>query len=121
MDSLSTERVGQEEVGDVLCISLTSQTQFHRKEGKVLVNYIYKPCPTALYSAVQSCCSICHMTVNAINHCLSGISSLKNCERELGHLFCYCSSCKNTSTILVRECAYSATGIIQECFTGDET
>ena len=40
--------------------SLASQTHFH-KRGKGLVNCVYKPCPSALYSAPQSRCSICHM------------------------------------------------------------
>ena len=42
--------------------------------------------------------------------CLSSNSSLQNGEHELGHLFRCCRSCKNTSTILLRERAYSATG-----------
>ena len=78
------------------------------KEGKGLVNCIYKLCPTALYSAVQSHCSI--LSHDALHHCLSSNGSLENNERELGHLFCYCRSCKNTSTILLGECRYSATG-----------
>ena len=38
-------------------ISLANPTHF-RKKGKGLVNCVYKLCPTALYSAVQSRCSI---------------------------------------------------------------
>ena len=38
-------------------ISLASPTHF-RKKGKGLVNGVYKLCPTALYSVVQSRCSI---------------------------------------------------------------
>ena len=74
------------------------------------MNCIYKLCPTALYSAVQSDCSI--LSHDALRHCLSSNGSLENNERELGHLFCYCRSCKNTSTILLGECtcSYSATG-----------
>ena len=59
----------------------------------------------------QSCCSI--LSLDAIYPCLSNNSSLENGERELGHLFCYCRSCKNTLTIHLREHAYSATGIIK--------
>ena len=72
------------------------------------MNCVYKPCPAALYSAVQSDCSI--LLHDALRHCLSSNSSLENSERELGHLFRYCRSCKNTSTILLGERAYSATG-----------
>ena len=61
-----------------------------------------------LYSAVQSDCSI--LSHDALRHCLSSNSSLENGEHELGHLFRYCRSCKNTSAILLRERAYSATG-----------
>ena len=72
------------------------------------MNSVYKPCPAALYSAVQSDCSI--LSHDALRHCLSSNSSLENGEHELGHLFRYCRSCKNTSAILLRERAYSATG-----------
>ena len=72
------------------------------------MNCVYKPCPAALYSAVQSHCSI--LSHDALRHYLSSNSSLENGERELGHLFRYCRSCKNTSTILLGERAYSATG-----------
>ena len=78
------------------------------REGKGLVSCVYKPCPAAQYSAVQSHCSI--LSHDTLRHCLSSNSRLENGERELGHLFCYCRSCKNTSTILLREHAYSATG-----------
>ena len=40
---------------------------------------------------------------DALRHCLSSNSNL-----ELGHFFCYCRSCKNILTILLRESAYSA-------------
>ena len=70
--------------------------------------HVYKPCPTALYSAVQSDCSI--LSHDTLRHCLSGNSCLENGERELGHLFRYYRSCKNTSTLLLGERAYSATG-----------
>ena len=72
------------------------------------MNSVYKPCPAALYSAVQSDCSI--LSHDALRHCLSSNSSLQNGEHELGHLFRCCRSCKNTSTILLWERAYSATG-----------
>ena len=72
------------------------------------MNSVYKPCPATLYSAVQSDCSI--LSHDALRHCLSSNSSLQNGEHELGHLFRCCRSCKNTSTILLRERAYSATG-----------
>ena len=72
------------------------------------MNSVYKPCPAALYSAVQSDCSI--LSHDALRHCLSSNSSLKNGERELGHLFRYYRSCKNTSTLLPGERAYFATG-----------
>ena len=72
------------------------------------MNCVYKPCPAALNSAVQSDCSI--LSHDALRHCLSSNSCLENGERELGHLFRYCRSCKNTSTLLLGERAYSATG-----------
>ena len=72
------------------------------------MNSVYKPCPAALYSAVQSHCSI--LSHDALRHCLSNNSSLENGERELGHFFRYCRSFKNTSTILLGEREYSATG-----------
>ena len=72
------------------------------------MNSVYKPCPAALYSAVQSDCSI--LSHDALRHCLSSNSCLENGERELGHLFRYYRRCKNTSTLLLGERAYSATG-----------
>ena len=72
------------------------------------MNSVYKPCPAALYSAVQSDCSI--LSHDALRHCLSSNSCLENGERELGHLFRYCRSCKNTLTLLLGGRAYSATG-----------
>ena len=57
---------------------------------------------------VQSCCSI--LSHDALYHCLSSNSSLENSKIKLGQLFCYCRNHKNTSTILLRYCAYSATG-----------
>ena len=87
--------------------SLASQTHF-RKRGKGLANCVYKPCPAALYSAVQSCCSI--LSHDTLHHCLSSNSSLENSEREQGHLSHYCSNRKNTWRIVFRERAYSATG-----------
>ena len=51
-------------------IRLVSQARpTSAKEGKGLVNCVYKPCPTALYSAVQSHCSI--LSHDALCHCLS--------------------------------------------------
>ena len=88
----------------VVISSLASQTHF-RKRGKGLVNCIYKPCPAALYSAVQSCCSI--LSHDTLHHCLSSNSSLENSEREQGHLSRYYSNRKNTSRIVFRERAYS--------------
>ena len=61
-------------------LSLASPTHFC-KEGNGLVNCIYKPCPTALYSAVQSHCSI--LSHDGLCHCLSCNSSLENGKREL--------------------------------------
>ena len=72
------------------------------------MNSVYKLCPTALYSAVQSDCSI--LSHDALRHSLSSNSCLENGERELGYLFRYYRSCKNTSTILLRERANSTTG-----------
>ena len=86
--------------------SLASQIHF-RKRGKHLANCVYKPCPVALNSAFQSRCSI--LSHDTLCHCLSSSSSLENSERDLGHLSCYCRSCKNTLRIGFRECAYSAT------------
>ena len=66
---------------------LVSQARPTSAKGKGLVKCIYKLCPTALYSVVQSHCSILS------NDCLSRNGSLENGERELGHLFRYCRSC----------------------------
>ena len=84
-------------------LTLASQTHFC-KRGKG-VNCIYKLCPTALYSVVQSHCSI--LSHDTLHHSLSSNSSLENSERELGHLSRYR---KTTSRIVFREHAYSATG-----------
>ena len=86
--------------------SVASQIHF-RKRGKHLANFVYKPCPTALYSAVQSRCSI--LSHDTLCHCLSSNSSLENSQKDLGHLSHYCRNCKNTSRIGFRERAYSAT------------
>ena len=88
-------------------LSLASQTHF-RKRGKGLVNCVYKPCRTALYSAVQSRCS--NSSHDTLHHCLSSNSSLENSERELGYLSHYCRNCENTSRLVFRERSYSATG-----------
>ena len=48
----------------------------------------------------------CHV----IHYIIVGNSSLENSEREQGHLSRYYSNCKNTSRIVFRERAYSATG-----------
>ena len=40
-----------------------------KKKGKDLVNCVYKPCPAALCSSVQSWCSI--LSHDALHHCLS--------------------------------------------------
>ena len=86
--------------------SLVSQTHF-RKTGKGLVNCVYKPCPAALYSAVQSRCSI--LSHDTLHHCLSSNSSHENGERELGHLFATAVAVK-ALTILLRERAIFSTG-----------
>ena len=64
----------------ILLVSLAIQTHLCKK-GKGLVNCVYKLCPTALYSAVQSRCSI--LSHDALHHCLSSNSSLENGKREL--------------------------------------
>ena len=53
-----------------------------------MVNRVYEPCPTTLYSATQSHCSVlsCDMF-------LYGFTSLDNANREPRLLGCYCS-CK---------------------------
>ena len=54
--------------------TLSSQVvgSWHKTKG--LVNCVYKPCPAALYSAVQSHCrSLLH---DALHHCLSSNNSL---------------------------------------------
>ena len=68
------------------------------KKGKGLVYSIYKPCPAALHSAVQSHCSI--LSHDTLCHCFSSNGSLENGKRVLRYLFRYCRSCKNTFTIL---------------------
>ena len=88
-------------------MSLTSQTHF-RKRREVSGERVYKSCPAALYSAVKSHCSI--LSHDGLCHCLSSNSSLEDGDRELGHLFHCCRSWKNTLTILLGECAYSAKG-----------
>ena len=67
------------------------------------MKHVYKLCPAALYSVVQSHCSI--LSHDALQHCLSSNSSLENGERELGHLFRYCFPLS-----ALGERAYSATG-----------
>ena len=90
------------------CSALVSQARpTSAREGRVR---IHKPCPAALYSAVQSCCSIFKLSHDTLHHCLSSNSSLENSEREPGHLSRYYSNRKNTSRIVFRERAYSATG-----------
>ena len=90
-------------------ISLASQTHF-RKKGKGLVNS-YTSCVPP-HRMVQSN----HVTVSCYvtHHHLSSNNGLENSDRELGHLFCYYRSCKNTSTILVREHMHSQQ-VFQEC------
>ena len=90
--------------------SLASQTHFP-KRGKGLVNCVYKPCPSALYSAPQSRCSI--LSHDALHHCFSSNSSLENSEREPEHFPRYYKDCKNTSRIVFRERAYPQQ-VIQE-------
>ena len=76
------------------------------------MNCVYKPCPAALYSAVQSRCSI--LSHATLHHCLSSNSSLENSEREQGHLSrCY-SNRKNTSRI-VSGSVLTLQQVIQEC------
>ena len=87
--------------------SLASQIHFH-KRGKGLVNCVYKLCSTILYSVVQSRCSI--LSHDTLHHCLSSNASFQNGDRELEYLFRYCRNCKNISTILLRQRAYSTTG-----------
>ena len=82
-----------------------SHAKEHRPPYKIVVlqarltsakkgNCIYKPCPVALYSVVQSRYSI--LSHDVLRHCLSSNSSLENGERELRHLFHYYRNCKNT-------------------------
>ena len=49
------------------------------QKGKRLVKFVYKLCPTALYSVVQSHCSI--LSNDALHDCLSSNSSLQKGER----------------------------------------
>ena len=87
--------------------SLASQTHFHKiREGSD--ELCIQAVSGILYIAVQLHCSI--LSHDALHHCLSSNNSLENGERELGHIFCYCRSCKNSSTILLGERAYSTTG-----------
>ena len=62
-----------------------------------------------LYSVVQSRYSI--LSHDTLHHHLSSNNGLGNGDRELWHIFHYYRSCKNTSTILLRERAHFATGI----------
>ena len=73
-----------------------SQTHLRKENGK---NCVYTLCPSAVYSVVQSCCSI--LSHDTFHHCLSSNSSLEDSKRKLGHLFRYCRDCKNTSTIFL--------------------
>ena len=88
--------------------SLTSQTHFHKKRGKGLMNCVNKLCPAALYSAVQSQCSV--LSYNTLHHCLSSNTGRQNGKRELGCLFATAGTVKKISTILLREHAYATTG-----------
>ena len=77
--------------------SLASQTHFAKK-GKCLVNCVYKPCPAALYSAVQSHCSI--LSHDALHHGLSSNGSLSEHPVSLSHKpDLFCSSAPTTSSI----------------------
>ena len=54
------------------------------QKGNGLVNCLYKPCPAALYSVIQSHCSV--LSHDALHDFLSSNNSLENGEGELGHL-----------------------------------
>ena len=79
------------------CVSVVLHAS---KKGKDLVNCIYRLCPATLYGVVQSHCS--SLSHDPLHHCLSSNGSLENSERKLGHLFCYCRSCK---TLQLYTCA----------------
>ena len=58
------------------------------------MNCIFKPFPATQYGAVQSCYHI--LSHDTLHHRLSSNSGLENGDRQLGHLFCYYKSHKNT-------------------------
>ena len=86
--------------------TFANQTHFHKK-GKGLVNTCVLPHCTVWSNHVTI---FCHMT-----QCLSSNDGLENGDRELGHLFCYYRSCKNTSTIYLIE-VRTLQQVFQECF-----
>ena len=64
--------------GQLTPISVASQTHFCQR-GKSLVNCIHKPCPGALYSAVQSHCHI--LPHDTLHHCLNSLENNKKKSR----------------------------------------
>ena len=82
--------------------SLAIQTHFCKNRERSGEQHIQAVSgPAAPYSAR---CSI--LSHDTLHHYLSSNSSLENSKRELGYLFRYCRSCKNISTLLLRERAY---------------
>ena len=76
------------------------------KKGKGLVNWVYKPCPTALYSAVQSHCSI--VSHDPLYHWVAK-AVLKTAEESYN--ISTAEAVKKTLQLyFLRERAYSITG-----------
>ena len=87
--------------------SLASLTHFcKRREGSGEPRIQAVSCRTVQCSTI----TLQYFITWRLHHCLSSNSSLENGESELGHLSRYCRSWKNTLTILLGECAYSAKG-----------
>ena len=81
------------------CNSLVSQARpLPQKEERVRWT-VYTSCVPPHH--IQSCYNI--LSHDTLHHCLSSNNGLENSERELGHLFRYCRSCKNTLTLLLGE------------------
>jgi len=54
------------------------------------VNCVYKLCPAAMYSAVQSCCNT--LSHDALHHCLSSNNNLEIFTATAGTVITLCTS-----------------------------
>ena len=107
---VSVDITAQQNIRGAMSVAVL-QARHASKREKGVVNYVYKLCPPAPYSVVQSCYSV--LAHDTLHHCLS---SNENSDRELGHRFCYC----RCMCILFAFCtsvthAYSLQGACELC------